>query len=57
MAKIEDCPKRIYVSLDEEARNILIFHCKRTGQSKSQFICNLLRNSVDRQDILNLLKN
>lgn len=50
MAKIKDCPVRIYITLDEEARNALIFHCERTGMSKSNFICNLLRDSVDRQD-------
>lgn len=56
MAKYDDCPKRIYITLDDEAKNILVFQCKRLGMSKTQYICNLIRNSVDRQDVIEFLK-
>lgn len=52
MAKFEDCPKRIYITLDDVARDVLAFQCLNLGMSKSAFICQLIKSTVDRELIL-----
>lgn len=52
MAKMDICPPRIYITLDEISRETLIFHCKRTGMSKSAYINQLLHDTVDRDYVL-----
>lgn len=47
MAKFEDMPKRIYVTLDDVSRDILAFQCRNLGMSKSNYICQLIKSTVD----------
>lgn len=52
MAKMDVCPPRIYITLDDISRETLIFQCARTGMSKSAFINQLIHSTVDRDYVL-----
>lgn len=56
MAKFDDCPKRIYITLDDVARDVLAFQCKNLGMSKSNYICQLIKSTVDREYVLSFKK-
>lgn len=52
MAQKIDCASRIFITLSDISREILVFQCERTGMSKSQFINMLIQNTVDREYLL-----
>lgn len=45
------CSDRIFITLNDITREILVFQCKRTGMTKSQYINYLIQSTVDRQYI------
>lgn len=48
MGKVK-CSDRIFITLTDITKEILVFQCERTGMTKSQYINMLIQNTVDRQ--------
>lgn len=46
------CADRIFVTLTDVTKEILIFQCERTGMTKSQYINALIQSTVDREYVL-----